>query len=184
MKTYRNYQEYLDHQASKLKNNFSEVIQKNHEYQKIVYRRYADFFSWRGQSVICLGARLGGEVEAFKRMGAVAIGIDIEPGISNKHVLYGDFHETNFADRSFDFVFSNCIDHVFDLDKFLKEIFRLLKSDGIGILEVAVQKAGEYETIDTQDITFIKQQINRYFKIKFEKPINNGWQGELIILKK
>lgn len=134
MKTYRDYQEYLDHQASKLKNNFSEVVQKNHEYQKIVYRRYADFFSWRGQSVICLGARLGGEVEAFKRMGAVAIGIDIEPGI--------------------------------------------------GILEVAVQKAGEYETIDTQDIIFIKQQINRYFKIKFEKPINNGWQGELIILKK
>lgn len=49
---------------------------------------------------------------------------------------------------------------------------------------MGVQKAGEYETMDTQDITELKRQINKYFKIKFTKPIDNGWKGELLILKK
>lgn len=184
MKEYKSYQEYLNHQSSKLKNHFSEVSQKNNEIRDIVYKRYNDFSSWRGQTVLCLGARLGGEVEAFKKMGAVAVGIDIEPGEKNNHVLYGDFHDVKFPDRCFDFVFSNCIDHVYDIDKYLKNIFRLLKSDGVGLLEVGVQKAGEYETMDTQDITELKRQINKYFKIKFTKPIDNGWKGELLILKK
>lgn len=184
MRTYKSYQEYLDHQASKLKLHLSEVIEKNREYQEIVYDRYRDLLLFKGCSVLCLGARLGGEVEAFKKLGAVAIGIDINPGVNNLHVLYGDFHEINFPDRCFDYVFTNCVDHVYDMEKFLYEISRVLKSDGIGIIELAVQEAGEYETIDTRDITDIRSHIRKYFRINFESPIDNGWQGKLLILKR
>ena len=33
-----------------------------------------------GEPVLCLGARLGGEVRALTRLGALAIGIDFNPG--------------------------------------------------------------------------------------------------------
>jgi len=185
MKQYEKYDDYLNHQGSKLQSHYDEIYTKNSEYREIVYERYRDFYVWQSQTVICLGARLGGEVEAFKRMGAVAVGIDLNPGIRNKHVMYGDFHEINFPDHSFDFVFCNSIDHVFSLPLFLSEIHRVLKLDiGICIIELAIQQAGEYETIETLDPTWIINEIKNWFKIKFESPIDNGWQGKLLILKK
>ena len=55
-----------------------------------------------GCSVLCLGARLGGEVRAFTAMGALSIGIDLNPGPNNAYVLPGDFHHLQFAQSVFD----------------------------------------------------------------------------------
>ena len=41
----------------------------------------------RGATVLCVGARLGGEVRAFKSLGALAIGIDLNPGTLNMDVV-------------------------------------------------------------------------------------------------
>ncbi len=178
---YKSYQEYLEHQKSKLRNHFEEVVNINEKYRSIVYHRYKEY-DLKARTVLCLGARLGAEVESFKLLGAVAIGIDIEPGSNNKHVLYGDFHEINFPDKSFDYVFTNCIDHVYDIGKFLSEIKRVLKKDGIALLEVAIQEAGEYETIDTTNIEELLVHITNTFTIKKETEIDNGWKGILLIL--
>lgn len=48
-------------------------------------------------------ARLGGEVRAFKSLGAVAVGIDLEPGRGNMDVIHGDFHAVPFPTASFDY---------------------------------------------------------------------------------
>ena len=60
-------------------------------------------------SMLCLGARLGGEVRAFRRLGALALGVDLEPGLNNRHVLPGDVHALQFADGVFDYAFTNIL---------------------------------------------------------------------------
>ena len=87
--------------------------------------------SFQGRSVLCLGARLGGEVRAFKALGALAVGVDVEPGNGNMDVLVGDFEHLAFADASFDFAYSNVLDHVHDLRIFGSEVCRVLKPGGI-----------------------------------------------------
>ena len=57
-----------------------------------------------GQDAAVVGARIGTEVKAFLDLGAVAIGIDLNPGENNRYVVYGDFHDLQFASGSIDVV--------------------------------------------------------------------------------
>ena len=57
-----------------------------------------------GKSILCVGARLGGEVRAFTRLGALAVGIDFNPGVRNAWSMWGDATRLQFADSAFDFV--------------------------------------------------------------------------------
>ena len=88
------------------------------------------------RTVLCLGVRLGTEVRALHSLGYFAIGIDLNPGEENPYVLPGDFHSVVFPDGSVDAVYTNTLDHVFDLDKMIGEIRRLLRPDGIFIADV------------------------------------------------
>ena len=80
--------------------------------------------------VLCLGARLGGEVRAFRALGALSVGIDLNPGSNNPLVLEGDFHHIQFADETSDVIFTNVIGHAFDLRLLGNEICRVLKPTG------------------------------------------------------
>jgi len=84
-----------------------------------------------GMSVLCLAARLGGEVKAFLAQGCFAIGVDVNPGDRSKTVLHGDFHALQFADSSIDLVYLNCLDHAQDPYQVFREIHRVLKPEGI-----------------------------------------------------
>ena len=44
-------------------------------------------------------------MRAFRALGAMALGIDLNPGPSNPIVLEGDFHRLPFADAVFDLVY-------------------------------------------------------------------------------
>jgi len=181
---YDTHEEYIEHQGGKL-NNYSRYVESlDKKYEGIVMDRYQGLFKFKGKSMVCLGARLGGEVKAFKRLGALAIGIDINPGEKNEHVLYGDFHEIKFENRTFDFIFCNAIDHVLYMDVFLDECARVLKPKGVMLFEVAIQAMGDHEVIDTQDIEPIKKALSESFTITQESDINNGWDGKLLILVK
>lgn len=181
IREYKSYDEYINHQSQKLSSHKKKVAITDKQIENTVHARYTNRLEVMSKSILCLGARLGGEVRAFKKMGALAIGIDIAPGDKNIDVMYGDFHYISFADKTFDFVFSNAIDHVLYLDKYLSESKRVLKNDGTFILELAMQKAGSYETIDTQDIKPIMEIIKKYFKIELEWTVDN-WK--IMFLKK
>ena len=86
-------------------------------------------------TILCLGARLGSEVEAFISFGHAAIGIDLNPGPNNPYVMAGDFHALQFADASFDCVYTNSLDHAFELDKIAAEVRRVLRPNGLFLLE-------------------------------------------------
>lgn len=166
---YSSYDEYVRHQSEKLGRSIDDIVLSDQEYEAIVAERYGVGFTMKGKSILCLGARLGGEVRAFKKLGGLAVGIDIEPGPHNQHVLLGDFHKIEFPDGSFDFAFCNAIDHVFDLTKFVAEVARVLKPKGCLIAELAKVKPGAYEVLDTSNLTPITESILRLFELKTEK---------------
>ena len=186
---YASYQAYLEHQSEKLEKKLSQIQQYDLEYEKIVKNRYQNAFEFSGKTMLCLAARLGGEVRAFKSLGALAIGVDLEPGKNNKHVLYGDFHNLQFADNSFDFAFTNAIDHVFELEIFLQEVQRVLVSGGLFIVEFAEVNPSEYEVLDTKDINPILNIIKNFFKVVDNQPMSNltdfaTWSGRILHLQK
>ena len=132
------YAAYIQKQSSKL-NSLPQKVkhidierqrQVIQEFRKILDERIGNIDSLQGKTMICLGARLGGEVRAFKTLGAIAIGIDLNPGKDSMDVLAGDFHNIAFPDNSFNYAYSNVLDHIFDVNRFAGEVCRIMIKDG------------------------------------------------------
>jgi len=130
----KSYKLYTELQSSKL--DYIDLESHEVKFRKVLRERlkYLDFIKPE-QKVLCLGARLGAEVRAFLDLGCFAVGIDLNPGEKNKYVLYGDFHDLQFASDSIDIVYTNSLDHVLDLSKTVEEIHRVLKRAGHIIVE-------------------------------------------------
>lgn len=136
-RSYRSYDEYVAHQATKL----SEVAGQLERNERRDFADFCDRFQSlatlrEARTVLCLGARLGTEVEALISLGYFAVGIDLNPGADNPYVLPGDFHKIVFADGSVDAVYTNALDHVFDLPKVLGEVRRLLRPGGLFVVDL------------------------------------------------
>jgi len=134
---YGSYEEYLDHQAAKL----DKIATRLEETQAHDLADFVDRFQHcaalnGARSVLCLGARLGTEVKALHALGYFAVGVDLNPGPANPYVLPGDFHHLVFPTESVDAIYTNTLDHVFDLEKFISEIKRLLRPGGLFIADV------------------------------------------------
>lgn len=184
---YDTYESYLQHQAEKLPRRMERIQRSDAEYEEILRGRFSQAGDLRGKSVLCLAARLGGEVRAFKALGALAVGIDIAPGPDNPHVLYGDFHDIQFPDDCFDVAFTNSIDHVYDLDRFLREVARVLKPQGCFYLEYAEVRPRRYEVLDTSDPEAILEKVREFFEVDSETELLNetsyvNWPGRLFRL--
>lgn len=134
---YSSYGEYVEHQSEKI-DQIAPRLQAGRD--KALARfvsRFENCPELRGP-ILCLGARLGTEVEALHRLGHFAVGVDLNPGAGNPYVLQGDFHALVFPDHSFDTVYTNVFDHVFDVAKFMAEIRRVLKPSGHFITDTIV----------------------------------------------
>ncbi len=133
---YESYEAYLAHQKGKL-GTIGWLDQYDIDYRKQLAARLNPISEdLKGRSVICLGARIGTEVKAFIDHGAFAVGIDLNPGENNKHVVHGDFNHLQFADDSVDFAFTNVFDHVFEIESFVAEVRRVLKPGGMMIADI------------------------------------------------
>lgn len=146
---YDNYEEYLQHQQEKLDKG---IRKKKKRFDPSDFKRITENFKKRlevfvpylsvSNKILCMGARLGMEVRAFREMGfRDSIGIDLNPGPwqdkKDPLVIKGDFHHTDFIDNTFDVVYSNSIDHCYDIRLLNKEISRILNKNGKLLLEVA-----------------------------------------------
>jgi SAM-dependent methyltransferase len=131
---YASYEEYVRHQQSKLQ--YLDLADYDRNYRRQLRERLEKITALKkGASVLCLGARQGTEVAAFQDLGCFAVGVDLNPGPDNPRVLYGDFHHLQFAAQSVDVIFTNSLDHAFDLKKLTGEIRRVLKPGGMLIIE-------------------------------------------------
>lgn len=134
---YTSYEDYVQHQASKLDAVYERRKEKDEVEIFEFQRRFSTCAELVGKRVVlCLGARLGTEVKALHQLGYFGIGIDLNPGPSNEWVLYGDFHRLAFPDGAVDAVYTNALDHVFDLGRVLVEARRVLNADGVLIVDL------------------------------------------------
>jgi SAM-dependent methyltransferase len=186
---YASYDEYLSHQSAKL-GMFSDAIQESdRQYEAIIFERYQSLVPRPGTRILCIAARLGGEVRAFKRLGSLALGIDLEPGVKNQEVLPGDFHAIQFPNEVFDVVFTNALDHVFDLDAVAAEVTRVLVPEGKFVTEFCIAAPGRFESLDTGDYRPLLAVLERRLKVEWVKDIHNktnyvDWHGVSVCLSK
>lgn len=168
LRSYDSYDSYVKHQKSKLYINRKSASENSSKMEQYVCQQFGAMDIWRSKpKTLCLGARLGGEVIAFKKLGADAIGIDLNPGDNNKHVIQGDFHDLKFEDQSFDILYSNSMDHVLYLDKFLDEACRVLKMGGLFILDIDGDPPAEWECLDV-DLAMPEVLKDKRFNLQSE----------------
>jgi SAM-dependent methyltransferase len=142
-KAYGTYTDYLRHQRRKVRwRSKAWLAEYDAKYRAVLGERVkASGLIRPGARVLCLAARRGGEVRAFRDIGSFAVGIDLEPGRTNDAVLYGDFHALGFPDHCVDLVFTNSLDHVFDLKRLLGEVHRVLVPGGFFVSETVIGRA-------------------------------------------
>jgi SAM-dependent methyltransferase len=186
---YDSYEAYLEHQKAKLETH--EFGQYDAEFRAALRDRLAALeIDWRGRTVLCLAARIGTEVKAFLDLGAFAVGIDLNPGQENRYVLHGDFHDLQFAPGSLDVVYTNSLDHAFDIDRIAGEVLKVLKPDGVFVVE-AVQgceqgiNPGFFESFFWKNIDeLVRVFENAGFTAARRTPITRPWPGEQICLQR
>jgi len=187
---YGSYAEYVAHQKQKLDANPSEwLLAHEQEYPEVLAKRLQGLGVVKpGMTVLCLAARLGGEVRAFIGLGCFAVGLDLNPGNSNKYVLTGDFHDLQFGAGTVDLLFCNALDHAYDIPKMMAECRRVLKPDGHLILEIVNgetqgYEAGHFEAIiwdKVDDVVSVVCQSG--FTVVRRQEIEHPWQGEIMSL--
>jgi len=152
---YSDYNEYIAHQTQK----YDEIlkVEGGFSYSTILsYRirfynrfRYLRGYLDKTAIILCLGARQGTEVEVLRDLGFEnAYGIDLNPGPENQFVKVGDFMHLNEKDSSVDMIYSNSIDHAFNLDRFISEHTRILKSNGYALYDFVAKPNGPFEAVE------------------------------------
>jgi SAM-dependent methyltransferase len=140
VRNYDKYEEYIEFQSKKTLDPVRREKWLGQEWQSKIdgfKQEFSKFNSFLNENTkcLCLGARTGQEVVALKEMGIKeVVGIDIVP--CEPHVIEGDIHNLTYEDDTFDFVYTNIIDHSIDPKKMVSEIERVLKNNGIFFLQV------------------------------------------------
>jgi protein O-GlcNAc transferase len=191
---YASYDEYVAHQRQKIRH--LDLTAYDAAFAAELSQRLATAaIVGRGDTVLCLGARLGTECRAFIGQGAVAIGIDLNPGPGNRHVVAGDFHDPQFADASIDLVYTNCLDHSFDLEKVLAGVRRVLKPGGAFVADLMNGSADDepwkpdnYDCLFWEKVDDFVEQLRRTsgFAVESSTPMKSvwGWPGRMVVFRK
>merc|ERR1712157_41357 len=99
-----NETEYLMWQSAKARSSPQWIARVDQDAERSAKLHYHSM-DVHGRSVLCIGARAGGEVRAFRSMGAFAVGIDLYPASGTNLVLPGNAHSLQFADSCVDVIY-------------------------------------------------------------------------------
>lgn len=192
---YSTYDEYLLKQGEKIDQGLGTAQRFSSGMVGAIHKRVnmlKDVLPESG-NILCLGARCGGEVEGFIRAGYFAVGIDINPGPENRYVLYGDFHKLQFPGQSVDVVYTNSLDHVYDMEKLLNEVRRVLKYDGVfytenkgGVAEPVWKnaKSDSYDCMEWTELTKLCQYIEQHGFTMIHEFKTKGFTPHVRIFRK
>jgi SAM-dependent methyltransferase len=192
-RVYPDYETYVRHQKTKFdaaRSSF--VVRHDERFHTALSDRLAALpFDFAGRSVLCIAARQGTEVRAFIDRRAFAVGIDLNPGRDNHYVMVGDFHALQYANGVVQFVYTNSLDHAFDLDRVLAEIHRVLAPDGVLIAELNGGGEGQgsdegfYESSSWSSIEEMRERIEAHgFTLERRAPFSVPWPGEQFVLRR
>jgi SAM-dependent methyltransferase len=181
---YDSYDEYIVHQRQKL----DEILKTSGGFPNAVVARWRIRFYSRFRHllgllptdalIVCAGARQGTEVEVLHDLGfRCAYGIDLNPGPENPYVRAGDFHELENADASVDLVYSNSLDHAFDLKRFFAEHARVLKPGGYVLYDVSRSPAAHavFEAIVWESEDDVLEAMACHFGPVIRLERRRGW---------
>ncbi len=192
-RNYPSYQNYLAHQGEKLtRMKPGRLAVYELAFQRALQQRLMSSVPLPiGSWVLCLGARGGAEVRAFFSYGCRAIGIDVNPGPRNPYVMTADFHALPFGAETFGTIFTNALDHCYDVGRVLAEARRVLSPAGRFIVE-AVRgtnegcAAGSYESMAWETIgALIRVIVQGGFTLDRRGPaFDCPWPGEHLIFRR
>lgn len=186
-RSYNSYEEYVTHQKQKLEEKLK-IKGGFTRKELLVYRlkffrrfRFLPKFLPKSAIILCAGARQGTEVEVLRDLGYKnAYGIDLNPGPENPFVRHGDFMCLDNADSSVDMIYSNCIDHAFDLETFFQEHARVLKPDGYVLYDIGIQKSAAFEAVDWDSEEIVFLILLRYFESVRMVNTESHWKWVLL----
>ncbi|XP_021744027.1 uncharacterized protein LOC110710076 [Chenopodium quinoa] len=188
---YTTYDTYIKKQLNKTLNPKLRHLWTTRDWDRKI-RVFSSFFSHLKDSsllsnsskALCIGARVGQEVEALRRVGVSdSIGIDLVP--CPPLVIHGDFHKQPFEDETFDFEFSNVFDHALYPEKFVREIERTLKPAGVCVLHVAITtRSDKYSANDLLGVDALVKLFKRSDLVRVKKVDGFGLDTEVIFRKK
>ncbi len=178
---YASYEEYVEHQKQKI----IEIMKVYGGFSlRVLLRQRFDFWQRfrvlelpHDARILCLGARFGTEVEVLRDLGyRNALGTDLEPGPDNPYVVVGDFMHVDAADGSIDMVYSNAVDHAFNLPDFFKEHARILKPDGLAVYDIAMTAPGAFEAVHWGDERNLFTLMLEHFRTVDRLTIDRFWK--------
>jgi SAM-dependent methyltransferase len=179
-RAYPSYELYAEHQKAKLSMK-SGLANYDPQLIAALEPRLAALALKPASAVLCLGARTGAECKAFIGLGHFAVGIDLNPGPDNRYVMVGDFHDLQFADASVDVVYTNALDHAFDLPRILAEVRRVLKPDGRFIADIVDPEPrgpGDFEATWWASTDAVIAEIEKCgLSLAARRAIDAPWQG-------
>ncbi|KAL6969340.1 hypothetical protein U1Q18_029056 [Sarracenia purpurea var. burkii] len=188
---YSSYESYIKRQLNKTLNPKLRKVWITRDWDRKI-RVFADFFAdlkrerllFNHSKALCVGARVGQEVEALRRVGVSdSVGIDLVP--YPPLVLRGDFHHQPFDDETFDFEFSNVFDHALYPNKFVDEIERTMRPGGICVLHVALsRRSDKYSANDLLSIRPLKALFRRSELVRVRTVDGFGLDTEVVFRKK
>jgi SAM-dependent methyltransferase len=184
---YASYDDYVAHQKAK----FDSMIKKDWGLSNATVTEYRIRFHYRFRHlprflphnavILCLGARQGTEVEVLRDIGySRAYGIDLNPGPNNPYVQEGDFMHLKEMDESVDMIYSNAIDHVFDLRVFLQENSRVLKKRGLALYDISLLEGKSFESACWKSDTTVFRLLLDYFSEVIKVEIEDRWKWFLL----
>ncbi|XP_057480969.1 uncharacterized protein LOC130767922 [Actinidia eriantha] len=188
---YSSYDAYIQRQLNKTLNPKLRQIWTTRDWTRKV-RVFSRFFEdlkqrgllSNGSKSLCIGARVGQEVAALKRVGVPdSVGMDLVP--YPPLVIKGDFHSHPFNDETFDFEFSNVFDHALYPGKFVGEIERTLKPGGVCVLHVSISKrADKYSANDLFSVGPLVKLFARSEMVELRRVDGFGLDTEVVFRKK
>ena len=137
------------------------------------------------KKVLCIGARTGQEVEAFKQLGVVdVIGIDLVENLPL--VREGDMNCLDFSDNTFDIVYTNSIEYSSNIENAISEMERVVKIDGHIFIQCRVENKDEFAEYKIENPIYdILPLTNKSFCIisQVVRPNPLGLNFEIVLRK-
>ncbi|XWS60330.1 hypothetical protein CRYUN_Cryun07bG0026600 [Craigia yunnanensis] len=188
---YSSYNAYIERQLNKTLNPKLRKIWMTRDWERKV-RVFFHFFRslkqrnllFNDSKALSIGARVGQEVAAMKLVGVSdSVGIDLVP--YPPLVVKGDFHAQPFENQTFDFEFSNVFDHALYPWKFVGEIERTLKPNGVCVLHVALlRRADKYSANDLYSVEPLVELFKESELVEVRKVDGFGLDTEVVFRKK
>ncbi|KAM0984281.1 hypothetical protein ACFX14_011855 [Malus domestica] len=188
---YTSYEAYLERQVNKTNNPRLRQLWTTRDWDRKIQVFSQVFQQMKLQNLLtddskalCIGARVGQEVEALKRVGVSdSIGIDLVP--FPPLVVKGDFHNQPFGKDIFDFEFSNVFDHALYPRKFVAEIERTLRPGGVCVLHVAIaRRTDKYSANDLYSVKPLVAMFRRSELVHVKEVDGFGANTEVVFRKR